>query len=178
MNRRTTWALLGAAGAAALVPAGRADAQPGAPWPSRPIRLISPYPPGGSNDRVARMLAEPLTRALGQPVVVENRAGGGGALGAGVLANAPPDGYTFLYAAPAQLTTTPVLVRDLPYDAERDFAPVSLTTTTAYAFAVRADSPIRSMAELIAQARRGPARSPTRPPASPAAGTSPPSSCG
>lgn len=147
MNRRKTFGLLGAAGAAALVPAGRTDAQP-APWPSRPIRLISPYPPGGSNDRVARMLAEPLTRALGQPVVVENRAG--------VLANSPPDGYTFLYAAPAQLTTTPVLVRDLPYDAERDFAPVGLTTITAYAFAVRSDSPVRSMAELIAQAKARP----------------------
>src|SRR5688572_16050243 len=97
-------------------------------WPARPVRLIVPFPAGGSTDVAARTLAERLSRALGAQFVVENRAGGGGAIGIAEVARAAPDGYTVLFA-PDAITTLPVVVKELPYDALRDFIAVTQVTT-------------------------------------------------
>jgi tripartite-type tricarboxylate transporter receptor subunit TctC len=149
IGRRT---LLGAAALGAL-PAHRALAQD---WPTRPIRMIVPFVPGGGADLNARLVAEPLGRELGQSIVVENRGGAGGTIGATAVAQAPADGYTLLYGTPGPLITNPFLMASMPYDAARDFAPVSLLTKGAYVMAVHRDLPVRNVAELIALARQKP----------------------
>jgi tripartite-type tricarboxylate transporter receptor subunit TctC len=120
--------------------------------------MVIPFAPGGGADRVGRMVAEPLGRALGQPIVVENRPGGGGTLAAAHVAASPADGYTLFYGTPGQLTTLPILMASLPYNAERDFAPVSLLIRSAYGIGVHPSVPARSLAELIALAKRQPGR--------------------
>ena len=125
-------------------------------WPTRPLRLVVPFAPGGGADNQARLIAEPLSRILGQSIVVENRGGAGGTLAAQNVATSPADGYTLFYGTPGQLTINPILMRDLPYDPERDFAPVSLITRSAYALAVHPSVSARSVAELIAMARARP----------------------
>src|SRR5438045_5743966 len=95
-----------------------------ADWaPSRPVKLVVPFAPGGQPDVVARALADPLGRALGQPVVVENRPGAGGNIAADAVAKAVPDGYTMLMGTNGPLAVSPALYRDLPYEPSRDFVP-------------------------------------------------------
>jgi tripartite-type tricarboxylate transporter receptor subunit TctC len=118
-------------------------------WPTRPVRLVVPFVPGGGADTTARIVAEALGPELGQTVVVENRGGGGGAVGAAAVDQSAPDGYMLLYGTPGPLVTNPILMHDLPYNAERDFAPVSLLTRGSYLLAVNADLPVRSVADLI-----------------------------
>lgn len=125
-------------------------------WPSRPIRMVVPFTPGGGADITARFVAGPLGAMLGQPIVVENRGGAGGTIGTAAVAQAPADGYTLLYGTPGPLITNPHLMASLPYDAERDFAPVSVLTKGAYVMAVHRDVPARSVAEVIALARAHP----------------------
>jgi tripartite-type tricarboxylate transporter receptor subunit TctC len=149
-SRRT---LLG--GAAALL-AAPALAQ--TPWPSRPLRLVVPFAPGGGADNQARLVADALSRRLGQNIVVENRGGAGGTLAAQNVATAPADGYTLFYGTPGQLTINPILMRDLPYDPVRDFAPVSLITRSSYALAVNPAVPATSLQALIALAKAQPGR--------------------
>ncbi|WP_368418066.1 Bug family tripartite tricarboxylate transporter substrate binding protein, partial [Rhodovarius sp.] len=97
-------------------------------FPNRPLRLIAPYPPGGGIDTVARLIAGPMAEQLGQPVVVENRAGAGGSIGAAAAAQAQPDGHTLLLDALGHVIN-PLLIRDLSFDYARAFAPVSLVVT-------------------------------------------------
>jgi tripartite-type tricarboxylate transporter receptor subunit TctC len=144
--------LLGLAAAASL-PAAPALAQS---WPTRPVRMIVPFVPGGGADLNARLVAEPLGQELGHAIVVENRGGAGGTIGAAAVAQAPADGYTLLYGTPGPLITNPFLMASMPYDAARDFAPVSLLTKGAYVMAVNRDLPVRSVAELIALAKARP----------------------
>jgi tripartite-type tricarboxylate transporter receptor subunit TctC len=125
-------------------------------YPTRPIRLIVPFVPGGGADVTARFVAEPLGAELGQNVIVENRGGAGGTIGAAAVAQAPPDGYTLLYGTPGPLITNPFLMANMPYDAERDFAPVSLLTRGSYLLAVHRDVPVRTVPELLALARARP----------------------
>src|SRR5438128_6513699 len=99
-------------------------------WPDRPLKLIVPFPPGSSPDIIARVLAEPLARSLGQPVVVDNRPGAGGNLGTGLVAKAAPDGYTWLFTIQGPLVTAPLLSRSLGYDPVKELAPVSLVATS------------------------------------------------
>lgn len=99
-------------------------------WPSRPIRLVVPFPPGSSPDTLARMIAQPLSKALGQAVVVDNKAGAGGNIGTGMVAHAAPDGYTVLYTINGPLVTAPALYSKLSYDPVKDLAPVSLIGTS------------------------------------------------
>lgn len=147
-------ALLGAAATSVLLlrpSVSRAQA-----YPTRPIRLIVPFVPGGGADNTARFVAGPLGEELGQTIVVENRGGAGGTIGTAAVAQAPADGYTLLYGTPGPLITNRHLMASLPYDPDRDFAPVSLLTKGAYVMAVHKDVPARSVAELIALARARP----------------------
>jgi len=125
-------------------------------WPSRPLRLVVPFVPGGGADGNARFIADPLAAELGQPVIVENRGGAGGTIGTQAVAQAPADGHTLLYGTPGPIITNRFLMPSLPYDPDRDFAPVSLLTRGAYVLAVHRDLPVRDVAGLLALARARP----------------------
>ena len=137
-------------------PAFRVLAQPS--WPERPVRLIVPFPPGGSNDIIARFLAEALRDRLGQPFLVENRSGAGGNIGADIVAKATPDGHTMLISAPPAFAINEHLYRSMPFSPERDLMPVALVASVPIALMVPAESPAHSLTELIAMARREPGR--------------------
>lgn len=124
-------------------------------WPSRPVKLVVPYPPGGPTDIVARVVAERLQAQTGQPFVVDNRPGAGGNLGADAVAKAPADGYTLLVATTAHAINKS-LFKNLTYDVQRDFAPVSLLTQGPLVLVVHPDFPARNVAELIAMAKAKP----------------------
>ena len=126
-----------------------------ADWPNRPIRLVSPFPPGGAADLTARIMAEELTGALRQSVVVENRTGVGGAVGSEFVARSTPDGYTWLLASTGPFAITPELVR-LNFDPARDLAPVAMVSIVPSVFVVNPAVPANNMAELIALARARP----------------------
>lgn len=134
-------------------PAGLAAAP--AAYPTRPITLVVPYPAGGGNDMIARLLAAKMGASLGKPIVVENRAGAGSTIGTRDVARSKPDGYTLLIATSA-LAINPSLYPDVGYDPVRDFAPVGLIATSANLVLVRQSLPAHSIAELIALAKRQP----------------------
>jgi tripartite-type tricarboxylate transporter receptor subunit TctC len=127
------------------------------PWPTRPIKMLVGYPAGGANDLVARAVAIAMADALGVSVVVENRSGAAGALGAEAAAKSPPDGYTLYMMASAQ-ALAPSLRKILPYDPVKDFAAVALAARSSYVLAVHPSVPLRSMAELIAFAKANPGK--------------------
>src|SRR5436309_4666656 len=131
---------------------GVAEAQT---YPSRPVRLIVPFPPGGSNDIVARMVATQLGERLGQQVVIDNRGGAGGTLGTDMAAKSPPDGYTLLLISVAH-AFNPGLYGNLGYDPEKSFTPVAMLGTGTVALVVAASEPISSVGELIARAKAHP----------------------
>jgi tripartite-type tricarboxylate transporter receptor subunit TctC len=122
-------------------------------YPVKPVRLIVPFTAGGGTDLVARTIAQRLTETLGQPVIVDNRAGAGGVIGAEAVAKAAPDGYTLLMASPGPMSISPNLRRSMPYDPSKDFAPVSLATISPFVLVVHPSVPARSVKELIAIAR-------------------------
>jgi tripartite-type tricarboxylate transporter receptor subunit TctC len=136
--------------ATALLAAPQAIAQT---WPARPIRLVVPFPPGGTTDIVGRIVAARMSVALGQPVVVENRAGAGGTVGSDVVAKSPPDGYTLVVSNIAAHGVAPSIFPTLPYDPVRDFTHIALLADTPSALAVSAASPMRTFADLVARAR-------------------------
>jgi tripartite-type tricarboxylate transporter receptor subunit TctC len=125
------------------------------PWPSRPIRFILPFPPGGGTDILGRLIAERLSASLGQPVVTENRGGAGGNVGAETAARSAPDGYTLVLVAPS-LAISPTLYSKLNYDPVRDFAPVSLVATVPNVMITQASSPAQTLQEFIAFAKARP----------------------
>ncbi len=124
-------------------------------YPTRPIRVIVGYPAGGANDIIARAAGVRMSDLLGQAIVVDNRGGGGGTIGADVVAKSPPDGYTLLMAAGAH-ALAPSLYLRLPYDIVTDFAPISVVATGAYLLAVHPSLPVHSVKELIALAKARP----------------------
>lgn len=124
-------------------------------YPARPIRIVVPLPPGGSNDVVVRMVAETMRAGLGQPVVAENRPGGNGIIGAEIVARSAPDGHTLLMANTAHVIV-PNLVAKLPYDPIRDFSAIALMTSTHFALVVHPSVPARSVKEFIAVAKARP----------------------
>ncbi len=125
-------------------------------FPTRPIRLVVPFAAGGPSDIVARIIAPHMSAGLGQPVVVENRAGGGGMTGVDVVAKATPDGYSFGIGSAGALAISPGLGRGTPYDPLRDLVPITLAVLVPEPVVVPAISPFRSLAELIAGARTRP----------------------
>ena len=126
-------------------------------YPSKPVKLIVPVTTGGPSDLVARILGDKLATALGKPVIIENRPGASQTVGAAAVAKSDPDGHTLLQAA-ANMAINPILMNDLPYDTAKDFAPVSLTHLTPYVFVVSAQSPIKSIAELLKFVRENPGK--------------------
>lgn len=141
------------AGASSLL-AAPALAQ--AAWPDRPIRWIVNFPPGGAADTLSRILAATIGNRLGQPIVVENRPGAGGALGADILAKAPGDRHVVMVSSAASHGIGPVLYRSSPYDALRDFTHIRLIGTFPSVLAVNLDFPARTVAEFIAQVKARP----------------------
>src|SRR5687767_3599976 len=135
---------------------------PGAPtfaqsWPERPIRVIVPFPPGQTADIVTRTITEPLSAALGRPLVVDNRPGAGTLVGTEMGAKARPDGYTFLAGGSSALAINPHLYRkSIGYDTLRDFAPITVIHNTIFVFCVHPGVPAKNVAELIALAKRRP----------------------
>ena len=125
-------------------------------YPSKPIRLVLPYPPGGGSDTIARPLAQRLSGELGQQVVVDNRGGAGGNIGMEYVARTAPDGYTIIMALTAQLAVNVSLYKKLPYDPVRDYAPITLLATGPYLLVVHPSLPATSVKELVALARARP----------------------
>jgi tripartite-type tricarboxylate transporter receptor subunit TctC len=128
-------------------------------WPSRPIKIIVPTGPGAATDVMARLMADSITRGLGQPVVVENLPGASGLIAHQNAARATPDGYTFLFTNTSGLATNPVTFKSIPYDPARDFAPVAMIVDFGpQILSVNADVPVKSVPELIAYAKANPGK--------------------
>lgn len=154
LNWRHSSTLIGLLG---LILSAAIPATLAADYPARPIRVIVPYAPGGALDTVARVLAGPVGDGLGQPLVIYNRAGGGGLVGMNEAAKATPDGYTLLLDH-SGLTYMPGLHDNLPFDPGRDFAGIITAVSGSYVLAVNNDMPIKSVAELIAYAKSHPGK--------------------
>lgn len=150
MRRR---AVLGTTLLSVLAPWASARAQA---WPSKPLRLVVGYAPGGTTDILARLVAPHLATALGQPVVVENRPGAGGNVGTAAVARAEPDGYSLVMGTGGTLTINPAIYAQMPFDPQKDLAPVSLIAAVQNVMVVNADLPVRSVAEFIAYAKQRP----------------------
>ena len=148
----TTLALVVFAGGAAAQP----NSNPSYPnYPAKPIRFVVPYPPGGFTDILARLIGQKLTDSWAQPIIIENKGGGGSTIGTDLAAKAPPDGYTILMVAP-DLAINPSLYRKLAYDAAKDFAPVTLVARGPIALVVHPTVAATSVKELIALAKSAP----------------------
>jgi tripartite-type tricarboxylate transporter receptor subunit TctC len=143
--------------AAALLLTAAAAPAAAETYPNRTIRLIVPFPAGGSNDVAARIIAPHLETALGQTVIVDNRPAAGGIVGSDAVAKAPPDGHTLLLVA-SSYTVTPALNAKLPYDSERDFAPISLVDTNAMVFFVNPKVAANTLPEFVALAKQNPGK--------------------
>ncbi len=139
--------VLGATGAAALAQA----------YPARPVKMVIPFPPGGTLDTVGRMLAQKLSDQMGQPFVVENRAGGNGVIGGDAVAKAQADGYTLLFNA-STFTTAPMTMKSVPYSVVRDFTPVALVAKAPLSVAINKDLPITDVKSLIAHTKANPGK--------------------
>lgn len=141
---------------AALLAAALAPAASAQDYPSRPIRFIVPYPPGGGTDTVARLIAQPLTARLGQQVVVDNRGGANAIIGTDLGARAPADGHTLVFCLPASVAVNPALYRDLPYDPVKHFAPVIQLNDIALLLVATPALPANTVKELVALAQGKP----------------------
>ncbi|HMN65779.1 MAG TPA: tripartite tricarboxylate transporter substrate-binding protein, partial [Burkholderiaceae bacterium] len=142
--------------AAALSLAAAANVAVAQPYPTKPIRLVVPYPPGGSADMLARNLATSMSQDLGQPVVVENRPGAGTALGTREVAAAPGDGYTLMIGTVTSHAMNPALNPKIGYDPVKDFTPIAPVATIAFALVAKNTLPVKSYGELIALSRAKP----------------------
>ncbi|MFM9922599.1 tripartite tricarboxylate transporter substrate binding protein [Variovorax sp. H27-G14] len=149
-----TTLLFATAASFATAPAAAADT---AAWPTKPITLVVPFVAGGTTDIVARTLGQKLSEALKQPVIIDNRGGAGGTVGAGIASKAPPDGYTLFLATIAH-AIAPGLYKRLPYDFQRDFAPVALVASTPNVLIVNEKVPAKTVAELVAYIRANPGK--------------------
>lgn len=146
---------------ATLMALALAAASPGfaqtPPWPNRPVRMVIPFPPGGTLDTVGRLLAQKLGEQTGQSFIVENRAGGNGVIGADVVSKAPADGYTLLFNA-STFTTAPMTMKSVPYEVVRDFTPVALVAKAPLSVAINKNLPVTDVKSLIAYAKAHPGK--------------------
>ncbi|MSQ52133.1 MAG: tripartite tricarboxylate transporter substrate binding protein [Betaproteobacteria bacterium] len=135
-----------------------APAAQGQTYPVKPVRLVVPFPPGGGVDLTGRLLQQGLSAGLGQPVIIENRAGASGVIGAEYVARAAPDGYTLVYTAGSDLTLRPFVSKDFKLDVLRDFTPIASALESVGCIAVSASMPVKSLSELFEFARKNPGR--------------------
>ncbi|HEY9211499.1 MAG TPA: tripartite tricarboxylate transporter substrate binding protein [Ancylobacter sp.] len=149
---RSIYGLILTSALLALSPAAAQD------FPNRPVTLDIPFPAGGSTDLVGRLIAEGMSAELGQPVIVENRSGGGGSLGTAHLAKQPPDGYAVMMGTVSTHALNPALYKNLPYDAETSFAPVSLLVIVPNALVVHPSFPAKTIDEFIAVLKANPGK--------------------
>jgi tripartite-type tricarboxylate transporter receptor subunit TctC len=140
---------------AALAAIGKPSAAQ--PFPSKPVRIIVPYTPGSPNDVLARLLAQQLQPTLGQPVVIDNKPGGGTTIGTKAAAAAPPDGYTLLFASSA-LVIEPIMTKQIEYDPQKDFTPVAFIARTSLLLTINAQVPATSVKEFVAYAKANPGK--------------------
>lgn len=147
------WFRIAAAAAAMFIAGGIAHAE--APFPSRPVRILVPYPAGGAVDILSRTLGDAVSRQWGQGVVIENRPGAGGVIASQALVTSPPDGYTLIVVASGHPTNS-FLYAKLPYDTFKDFTPISLLASSPNILLVRADSPFKTFSDVLAAARAKP----------------------
>jgi tripartite-type tricarboxylate transporter receptor subunit TctC len=150
MNWKHALAALSLVAAPLAAPALAAD------YPSRPIRLIVPYAPGGGADSVARIVAKRVSGSMGQPIIIDNKGGAGSILGTDMVAKAEPDGYTLLLGQSGPISINPAVYKSLPYDPVKDFAPISMTTSYPYILTVNADLPARTLREFVALSKSKP----------------------
>ena len=158
-SARVFAAVLGLAGAlgAAVAQDTRQDARDAGSYPSHAIRMVVPFPPGGPADVIARIIGQKMSEHWGQPVVVENRAGGNTAIGAEVVAKAAPDGHTLLVAMDVTMVMNPLVMTSLPYDPQKDLASVTLLTKNISLITTRSDGP-QTIADLVAKAKANPGK--------------------
>jgi tripartite-type tricarboxylate transporter receptor subunit TctC len=131
---------------------------PAQDYPSRPITVLVGFPPGGSTDAAARIMQEPLSQALGQQIVIDNRGGAGGTLAASMAANAKPDGYTLLFTVNASLTMNMYMQKNFPFNSKTAFEPISLASDVVLMLAVNSKLPVNNVQELIAYAKKNPGK--------------------
>jgi tripartite-type tricarboxylate transporter receptor subunit TctC len=143
---------MAAVAAVVLAAAGAASAQP---FPSKPVHILVPYPPGGGVDVLTRTLADVVSKQWGQSIVVENRPGAGGVIASQAIATSPPDGYNLIMVASGH-ATNPFLYAKIPYDTFKDFSPISLLASSPNILLVRTDSPFKSVGDVIAAAKAKP----------------------
>jgi len=124
-------------------------------WPNKPVRIIAPFPPGGTVDQLSRLLAPVLSQSLGQPVLIENRPGAGGAIGTGLAAKAAPDGHTFVMVFDTH-AVNPSLIPTMPYDTRADLAPIMLIATGAMVLTAHQSQPVKTFPQMLAEARAKP----------------------
>jgi len=137
-------------GVLGLIPAAKAQA-----WPTKPIKFIVPFPPGGGTDVIARIMQEPLSKALGQQIIIDYRAGAGGSVGADIASKSPADGYNVLFTISSH-TILPGIFPKLPYDTEKDFLPVSLVASFPHILVANVDFPAKNVKELVELAKAKP----------------------
>ena len=154
MKNTSRWTALALGGCLALT-ATLAGAQA---WPSRPIKIIVPFPPGGAGDVVPRIIAQRLTTVLGQPIVVENKTGAEGLIGVDAVAKAAPDGYTIGVATSGPVVIGKRLFPNIPYDPKKDLIPIVLTYETPFVLVVKTDLPAKTTAELFDLAKKQPGK--------------------
>ena len=129
-----------------------------AAWPNKPVKLVVPFAPGGGGDVIARLIAPRLAEALRQPVIIENKPGASGTIGANFVAKAPPDGYTLLLSNNASIATGPLVYAKIEYDPLGDFEHVLMVSSFANGFLVNADHPAKTLREFIAMAKAAPGK--------------------
>jgi len=132
--------------------------QIGGSFPSKPIQFVVPFPPGSATDMAARVISQPLSVLLGQPIVVENKPGASGSIGAMEVIRAAPDGYTLLFASNSAVASNVALLKKIPYDPNKDFTPVVGIGETALVLMVKANSPYKNLADLVSSAKQRPGK--------------------
>ncbi|HMN81837.1 MAG TPA: tripartite tricarboxylate transporter substrate binding protein [Burkholderiaceae bacterium] len=157
-NRRALLELAAGSCVLALAPSAVPDVHAQEAWPTRPVRIVVPFAAGGTTDVVARAIGRDLSEIWGQPVVIENRGGAGGNIGAEVVAKSPPDGYTLLMTSGSIFTVNPHMYAKMPFDAKKDFVAVTNVASGPQVVVVNPSLPVKNLAEFIDYAKKQPAR--------------------